>query len=382
MSAFDPLTQNITFFAADGKTEIHIPLPVIDQLRRRMINSAINYATQLGACLLMLIVLLVMVPKEKFRRPFMVLQLLSLAICSIRMILLCIFFISSFADLYPIFADDFSHIPLSSYAPSIAGTTMSLCLVISTELMLMSQAWTMVRLWPNFWKYIITACSLVVSLMTISIRIAFTVLQNKSNLAVEDTWHWLWLSQWTVIMNVVSIVWWCLVFNIKLVWHLISNRGILPSYKTFTPMEVLIMTNGVLMIIPVIFASLEWAHFVDFEVASLTLTSVAVILPLGTLAAQRIASSNANTPIASNASSGVRYGVSGPTSFTGFKAPSFSTHRSGATDRPGVSVYARCEAGTSSREHINPHDVELGKIDADCDHVRVDRAFLQHEERI
>ncbi|SPJ72086.1 probable pheromone receptor [Fusarium torulosum] len=382
MSAFDPRTQNITFFAADGKTEIHVPIPVIDQVRRRIVNSTINYATQLGACLVMLIVLLVMVPREKFRRPFMILQLLSLFICSVRMILLCVFFISSFTDLYPYYSDDFSHIPRSSYAPAIAGTTMSLCLVISTELMLMSQAWTMVKLWPNFWKYIIAGSSLVVSLMTISIRIAFTVLQNKSNLAVEATWHWLWLSQWTVIMNVVSIAWWCLIFNIKLVWHLISNRGILPSYKTFTPMEVLIMTNGILMIIPVIFASLEWAHFVDFEVASLTLTSVAVILPLGTLAAQRIASSNANTPSASNASSGIRYGVSGPTSFTGFKAPSFSTHRSGATDRPGVSVYARCEAGTSSRDHINPHDVELGKIDADCDHVRVDRAFLQHEERI
>ncbi|KAM0347425.1 hypothetical protein ACHAPU_004946 [Fusarium lateritium] len=382
MPAFDPFTQNVTFLAADGKTEIHIPMPVIDQLRRRIVNSTINYATQLGACLIMLIVMLVMVPMEKFRRPFMVLQLLSLVICSIRMVLLCIFFISKFTDLYPYFAIDFSHIPLSGYAPAIAGTTMSLCLVISTELMLMSQAWTMVKLWPTVWKYIITGLSLVVSLMTISIRITFTVLQNRSNLATEETWHWLWLSQWTVIMNVVSIAWWCLVFNIKLVWHLVSNRGMLPSYRSFTPMEVLIMTNGILMIIPVIFASLEWAHFVDFEVASLTLTSVAVILPLGTLAAQRIASSNANTPITSNASSGIRYGVSGPASFTGFKAPSFSTHRSGATDRHGVSVYARCEAGTSSRDHINPHDVELSKIDADCDHVRVDKAFLQREERI
>jgi pheromone alpha factor receptor len=187
----------------------------------------------------------------------MILQLLGLFICSIRMILLCLFFISSFTDLYPYYSDDFSHIPRSSYAPAIAGTTMSLCLVISTELMLMSQAWTMVKLWPNFWKYIIAGSSLVVSLMTISIRIAFTVLQNKSNLAVETTWHWLWLSQWTVIMNVVSIAWWCLVFNIKLVWHLISNRGILPSYKTFTPMEVLIMTNGILMIIPGSYPSLS-----------------------------------------------------------------------------------------------------------------------------
>lgn len=105
-----------------------------------------------------------------------------------------------------------------------------------------------------------------------------------------------------------------------------------------------------------------------------------MILPLGTLAAQRIASSPSNSANSSGASSGVRYGVSGPSSFTGFKAPSFST---GTTDRPHVSIYARCEAGTSSREHINPGGVELAKLDPDTDHhVRVDRAFQQREERI
>ncbi|RBR12428.1 hypothetical protein FVER53590_09280 [Fusarium verticillioides] len=373
MSTFDPFTQNVTFLAADGNTTISIPVMLVDEMRRMMVNTVINYATQLGACLVMLVVLLVMVPISKFKRPFNALQIVSLVICSVRMVLLCIWNISKFADFYPFWSHDFSHIPTSGYAPAIAANIISLLLVISIESMLMSQAWTMVKLWPNLWKYIITGLSLVISLMTICVRIAFTAVQIQANLDTIPPWHMLWLIKWTVIMNVSSISWWCAIFNIKLIWHLISNRGILPSYKTLTPMEVLVMTN-------VIFASLEWAHFVDFEAASLTLTSVAVILPLGTLAAQRIAASNANSANSSGASSGIRYGVSGPSSFTGFKAPSFSTNRSGATDRPHVSVYARCEAGTSSRDHINSEDVELGKMDGD--HVRVDKAFLQREERI
>ncbi|CEI66586.1 hypothetical protein FVEN_g10214 [Fusarium venenatum] len=377
---FDPFTQNVTFFAPDGKTEISIPVAAIDQVRRMMVNTTINYATQLGACLIMLVVLLVMVPKEKFRRSFMILQIASLVIACCRMLLLSIFHSSQFLDFYVFWGDDHSRIPRSAYAPSVAGNTMSLCLVVSVESMLMSQAWTMVRLWPNMWKYIIAGISLAVSIMAISVRLAYTIIQNNAVLKLEPAYHMFWLIKWTVIMNVASISWWCAIFNIKLVWHLISNRGILPSYKTFTPMEVLIMTNGILMIIPVIFASLEWAHFVDFESASLTLTSVAVILPLGTLAAQRIANSAPNSANSTGASSGIRYGVSGPSSFTGFKAPSFST---GTTDRPHVSIYARCEAGTSSREHINPQDVELAKLDPETDHhVRVDRAFLQREERI
>ncbi|KAF5027479.1 hypothetical protein F66182_404 [Fusarium sp. NRRL 66182] len=383
MADFDPYLQNVTFLAADGQTPINIPIPAIDNVRSVIVNNCINYGVQLGACLIMLVILLVMIPRAKFRKPSNVLQIISLVICSIRMLLLSLYYPSKFTDFYPFWSHDFSSLGSSAYASSIAANTMSLCLVVSIEMTLMNQAWTMVRLWPGMYKYLIVGISLSISLLTIASRLAFTVIQNQANLKRVPAWHMFWLIQWTVIMNVLSISWWCAIFNIKLVWHVIANRGILPSYTTLTPMEVLIMTNGILMIIPVTFAALEWAHFIGFEAASLTLTSVAIILPLGTLAAQRIAGTSTNNSAASGASSGAHYGTSGPNSLVAFKAPSFSTHRSGATDRPHVSVFARCEAGMSSRDHINPTDVELVRMDADDNHhVRVDRSLLQREERI
>lgn len=55
-------------------------------------------------------------------------------------------------------------------------------------------------------------------------------------------------------------------------------------------MDVLIITNSILMLIPVLFAGLEFLDpATGFESGSLTQTSVVIVLPLGTLVAQRIA---------------------------------------------------------------------------------------------
>ncbi|UPL04202.1 hypothetical protein LCI18_015136 [Fusarium solani-melongenae] len=386
MDGFDPYTQNVTFFLADGKTEVQIPMPVLDAFRREVTSICINYGTQFGACVIMLITLLIMTPAAKFRRASNIFHVLGLVVCAIRMLLLGLYWPSVFTDFYHFWARDYSHIPQSEFARSIAANVMSLLLVIIIELALMNQAWTMVSLWPDLWKYVIAVSSGIITLLTIASRIAFTVHQNKANLNLAPASNNLWLIHWMVVMNVLSISWFCAVFNIKLIWHLISNRGVLPSYKALTPMEVLVMTNGILMIVPVIFAGLEWGHWINFESASLTLTSVAIILPMGTLAAQRMAQNGSNFSCSSAGDSSVRYnpsfsGRGAGSSMAPLKGSSFSTHRTATTVERAPAVFARCEAGMSSRDRMNSVDLELGKYDSDS-HVRVDRNLTQHEERI
>ncbi|RSL72288.1 hypothetical protein CEP54_000979 [Fusarium duplospermum] len=383
MEGFDPYTQNVTFLLADGKTEVQIPMPVLDAFRREITSICINYGTQFGACVIMLITLLIMTPAAKFRRASNILHVLGLVVCAIRMLLLGLYWPSVFTDFYHFWARDYSHIPQSEFARSVAANVMSLLLVIIIELALMNQAWTMVSLWPDVWKYVIAVSSGIITLLTIASRIAFTVHQNKANLNLAPASTNLWLIHWMVVMNVLSISWFCAIFNIKLIWHLISNRGVLPSYKTLTPMEVLVMTNGILMIVPVIFAGLEWGHWINFESASLTLTSVAIILPMGTLTAQRMAQNGSNLSYSSAGDSSVRYNASfsgrgAGSSMVPLKASSF---RTATTVERAPAVFARCEAGMSSRDRMNPVDLELGKYDSDS-HVRVDRNVTQHEERI
>ncbi|KAM0428164.1 hypothetical protein ACHAPT_007064 [Fusarium lateritium] len=384
MDGFDPYTQNVTFFLADGKTEVQIPMPMLDAFRREITSICINYGAQFGACVIMLITLLIMTPTAKFRRASNILHALGLVVCAIRMLLLGLYWPSVFTDFYHFWARDYSHIPQTEFARSIAANVMSLLLVIIIELALMNQAWAMVSLWPDVWKYVIAAVSGTITLLTIASRIAFTVHQNRANLLLAPASTNLWLIHWMVVMNVLSISWFCAIFNIKLVWHLISNRGVLPSYKALTPMEVLVMTNGILMIVPVIFAGLEWGHWLNFESASLTLTSVAIILPMGTLTAQRMANSGSNISYPSGDSSGARYGASfsGRGGLVPLKPSSFSTNRTATTVERVPAVFAHCEAGMSSQDRINPPvDLELGKYDADS-HVRVDRNLSQHEERV
>ena len=250
MARFDPYQQSILFYAADGKTQIDVPIVAVDSINHETASICINYGTQLGACFIMLMIVLIMTPSSKFRRPSTLLHILGLVVCTIRMALLAVYFTSHFNDFYAFWAHDFSKVPSRDYQISIASTTSSLLLLIIIEIALMNQAWTMVALWPSIAKISLAIISTAVALLTIGWRIAFTVIQNRAVVSLQPSADYHWLNQWTVITNALSICWFCALFNTKLVLHLVANRGILPSYTALTPMEVLVMTNGVLMTVP------------------------------------------------------------------------------------------------------------------------------------
>ena len=133
----------------------------------------------------------------------------------------------------------------------------------------------------------------------------------------------------------------------------------------------------------VIFAGLEWCHFANFESGSLTLTSVVLILPLGTLAAQRMA--QVTSFALSSVESKVHYNgtLNTTPSMRPLKSTSFGTSRTGTA--ANASVFSRCEGGMSSRDRINAADMELDKFHPDLElggRIHVDRNVMQHSERL
>lgn len=113
------------------------------------------------------------------------------------------------------------------------------------------------------------------------------------------------------------------------------------------------------------------------------MTSVTLILPLGSLAAQRMSQSYG---IGYEDSSGRTHFIT-PTASEGFylppKVPSYATS-SNTTSTPHVSVHSRCEAGGVSRSLVDPVDVELGQIDGSRTYdgrIKVEHGFEQREER-
>ncbi|KAL7815261.1 fungal pheromone mating factor STE2 GPCR domain-containing protein [Trichoderma gracile] len=386
--SFDPYTQNITILVSPSSPPISIPIPLIDAFNDETASIITNYAAQLGAAITMLLVLVAATPTARLLRAGTpLIHALALLVCVARTVLLIYFFLTPFSHFYPVWSGDFSRIPAWNYRASIAGTVLSTLLTVVTDAALVNQAWTMVSLFAPRTKRAVCFLSLLITLLAVSFRVAYTVVQCEGIADLAAPRRYAWLIRTTLISNIGSIGWFCALFNSKLVAHLVTNRGVLPSRRAMSPMEVLIMANGILMIVPVIFAILEWHHFINFESGSLTPTSIAIILPLSSLAAQRIATSpsssryqqnNHHHASSSSSSSSARYKASRDSSSrTPLNAKSgslFSTttcnshtsassaaaQRTHSMDTSGILTTA---AQPARGDFIDPIDLELRQID-------------------
>ncbi|KAL7907267.1 fungal pheromone mating factor STE2 GPCR domain-containing protein [Trichoderma velutinum] len=363
--AFDPYTQNITILGPPNSLPIQIPITQIDAFNDETASIIINYGAQLGASLTMLLVILLTTPSQKFLRASNLLHVLALIVCVVRSVFLVFYFLSPFSHFYQVWSNDYSQIPSWNYRTSIAGTVFSMLLFIITEGALMNQAWTMVSLFAPKAKYTICFLSMLITLITVSFRVAYTVVQCESILNLESTRKYAWLVKTTLIWNTCSIAWFCALFNSKLIYHLISNRGVLPSRRAMNPMEVLIMANGILMFVPVIFAILEWHHFINFESGSLTPTSIAIILPLATLAAQRLSqapSTPSTDPSYPSSSYHARYRSTRDSSRTPLKSGSLFSTITNTSSAPRSHI-ADTTVLAPVRDVLDPIDLELRQID-------------------
>ncbi|KOS19936.1 hypothetical protein ESCO_005739 [Escovopsis weberi] len=286
---FDPYTQNVTFFRPDGTTPVAVAIPVIDAFNDATAIISLSYASQLGACLALLLVVLLLTPRAKLLRPTAVLHVLGLLLGVVRMALLSLYFVSPFRHFYQYWAYDFRAVPARYYDQSNASTLASLALLLVAQAALVNQAWTMAALWPRAARWAAACASAAVALLVVALKLALAVIQVHAVLAAKPATRFIWLSKVSLVAIAVSTCWFCAIFNSKLVHHLVSNRGVLPSRSALSPMEVLVMANGILMLVPVVFTALQWTHAPNLEAGSFALTSIVLVLPLGSLAASRIA---------------------------------------------------------------------------------------------
>ncbi|QUC20506.1 uncharacterized protein UV8b_04747 [Ustilaginoidea virens] len=375
-----------------GARPVAIPISSIDAFNDESISVCINYAFQTGACLLLLLVVLIMTPPSKLLRSSTLLHLAGLAVCIVRMCLLMAFFLSPFNHFYQFWTGDYSAVPRRHLYASVAGNVVSLVLVVVVEAGLMHQAWTMVSLWPDRVRYSLAAVSASISLLVVAARFAFAVIQSRANLSLAPARNLAWVVHAALVLNALAICWYCALFNVRLVMHLLVNRRILNRRRKVAPMEVLVMTNGVLMLVPVVFAALEWAKIPNFESASLTQTSVVIILPLGTLAAQQMSHGGSLAYLTgSNKSSQKSGSGSGSGSSNAGEKSSRSPMPSLplSASSPGLSsphnsaLSPPYEPEESPRRKLDHFDLELRQIDCTselADHGgRVD-TDLQHKE--
>ncbi|OIW29183.1 hypothetical protein CONLIGDRAFT_704670 [Coniochaeta ligniaria NRRL 30616] len=361
---FNPLTQVFTIIGADGVTEIPVSVDMVDQVYVERFATQCIYGTQIGTTIIMLVLYLLMTPQVKFRRLPTMINILSLIFNIIRCVLLAWFPSSQWFEFYTIWSGDYSHVPAIDCSTSVAGNVSTIPLIMLIEAALMVQAWAMIQLWPAVYKFPALILSTLVALVAVALKFTDSILQ--AFYIARGSPPVLWVRKIDLAFSSASIFWFCFLFNVRLAIHLWVNRRILPSVKGMSAMEVLVLTNGILMCIPAVFAGLEYGTWAAYEFGSLTYTSVVVVLPLGTLVAQRIANPGAFTAPED----------SKPRSSRGNGLPFLKSWHS-------HTVSSRVESnGNSSRDKNSGPDDGFAKYEgADAEKgVRVARQIEHHEE--
>ncbi|KAF9882416.1 hypothetical protein CkaCkLH20_00452 [Colletotrichum karsti] len=379
MAEIDPYRQAFELVTGDGR-HLQIDVEIVNIVYQENIGICINYGSQIGASFMMLLTIIAMTPSIKLIKVSLWIHILTLIASTIRMTLLAAYFTSNWNNFYSTWTGDYSRITAGDFHRSVATETISLILLILVQISLGIQAWALVNLLPGCWKWFFTGLSFFISTAAVAWRMAFTAIQIEAILLITlpnpD-----WIRYQSTIIGAVSIFYYCALFNIKLLIHLVKNRGILPTRQGLSAMEVLVITNGLLMMIPAVFASLEWGHWTNFESASVTYTSVVVFLPLGTLVASRI---SGNTSQAEAQRSGCTFCSSTPLkmgSTSGLFNAYGSTQRGIVTSHvESASSHSHCRNRTDS---VDPIDLELRRIE-DCEKgiIRVNREVQLYEERV
>ena len=249
----DLLGQAINLTMPDG-SQISVPLSDVDQNQIIIISRTIGYSVELGASIVMLAIILAMTPRTKFWRASTFINVFGLGNNIIRTLLLAIYFDSSWTRFYVLYSGDTSSVTAGDFRNSIASVVFSIPQNLLMMAALMLQAWSMVQLWPGLYKLGILAFSCALTIAEICFMLATQVYQIRSFYPEYNTWKYLtdhlWIRYTWLGLEVSSICWFCFMFILKLAVHMWRNRSFLPSAKGVAAMDMLIMTNGVLMIIP------------------------------------------------------------------------------------------------------------------------------------
>ena len=253
---FDPLNQTFPLLGPDGTTQIPIWIPDVDEVVKEAIAIAVNYASQIGACVVMLLVVLTMTARSRMLRATTTINMAGLVVAIIRCTLLVLYFTSSYLEFYTFFTHDFSQISTTDTRISVAATVFAVPQLVLIEAALIIQAWSVVQLWRALLKWLTIVISALVAFFAIGFKCASVSLQVKAIVDFFDPSPYIWVRQSDLAFGTTTIFWFCFLFMTRLAFHMWEHRSILPPVKGLSAMEVLVMTNGVLMLVPGVYCIL------------------------------------------------------------------------------------------------------------------------------
>lgn len=294
-TSFDPFSQSFTLVAGDG-TAINVTIPELDAFVLYSIQISINYAAQLGASLLFLIVLLLLTKPDKRKSAVFSINSVALVLNVLRTLLQCLYFTGPFSEPYAYFTLDYSRVSRSDYANQVAITVLTLLLLVCVEASLFLQVRVVCITLLEIYKRMIYVLSTCVAGLAIAFRLALCVENSRYILSLQSEFTLQWLASATNITTSISICWFCLVFVVKLGFALNQRKKL--NVGSHGPMQIIFIMGcqtliipgmyphcshyDPLLICPAIFSIIE--YFVPLpSMDSNVLSLVTIFLPLSSL---------------------------------------------------------------------------------------------------
>ena len=203
---------------------------------------------QIGACAILLIVLLLLTKPEKRTSVIFVLNSLALVCDIIRCTLESVFWTGPFVSTFAQFGQDFSQVPAGVYAQQVAGTVLTLLMQICVEISLCIQAYVVCVNIRRIHRQVIIAASILIALAAISVRFALMV-ENDIYIVntIEENALDL-LDDAANITTTICIGWFCVIFVGKLGIALHERKKL--GIEQFGPMQIIFIVGCQTLLIP------------------------------------------------------------------------------------------------------------------------------------
>ncbi|KAF2151104.1 hypothetical protein K461DRAFT_269384 [Myriangium duriaei CBS 260.36] len=280
ISDFNPLNQSFLLLISDGE-EVPADLGYLNYWIRVGIQESIVSASQIGAALTILTVLLVLTKPDKRRSPVFLLNCLALFLVFTTQLTACLYWTSSWFHPYALLTLDYSHVTIAAKFDSIIGGILASALLITIEASLILQVHVVTITLPFLHRLILLLLSLLIALSAITLRIIQLVSNTLINiLRMENNPGIIPIMKARDITLAASICFFSAVFCAKLGWSMRERRRL--GVSQYGPMRVIFIGGTQTLVIPAIFAILQFI-FPETKVDGVVLTSVAISLPLTSL---------------------------------------------------------------------------------------------------
>jgi pheromone alpha factor receptor len=247
-STFDPLTQPVTIYMADGVTPVMLPLDQLQALINYSLLATITYGCQIGACFVMFVVILVLSKPSKRRTAMFILNALSLLLGFLRSLFITLYYVSPWTLVYTELTLDFTYVPRPAYSISVVGSVLSFLMTLTVDMSLVLQAYTVCKNMRDIYRLPITGLACLFLLAAVGFAFAEMVTNCMAILSAESYTSKDWIQRGYLITQPASIWFFSVIFTGKLVYTLITRK--IMGWKQWSGVRILAALGGCTMIIP------------------------------------------------------------------------------------------------------------------------------------